>query len=193
MGTDKVKNLSRRSLLMTGAASAFTVTGMQTLAQNLPATDEVRRVSGFQSHRWQDHFSNLRNGAILSDTVGRYLYYWSEDGLVEKIYPTSVPITDELTRRGRTTIVRKREGPDWRPTANMLKRNPELPAYVEPGPQNPLGTHALYLGWTYYRIHGTNDVRKIGRKSSNGCIGLYNEQIAELFSYAKVGTQVVLI
>jgi hypothetical protein len=47
--------------------------------------------------------------------------------------------------------------------------------------------------WTYYRIHGTHDTRKIGRKSSNGCVGLYNEHIEELFEMAKVGTQVLLI
>jgi L,D-transpeptidase ErfK/SrfK len=56
-----------------------------------------------------------------------------------------------------------------------------------------LGSHALYLSWTYYRIHGTQDTRKIGRKSSSGCIGLYNEHIAELFSKTQVGTQVLLI
>ena len=64
---------------------------------------------------------------------------------------------------------------------------------MPPGPDNPLGTHALYLSWTYYRIHGTHDTRKIGRRSSNGCIGLYNEHIAELFSLTNVGTQVLLI
>ena len=89
--------------------------------------------------------------------------------------------------------MRKRIGPDWRPTPNMLQRDPTLPKYVGPGAENPLGTHALYLSWQYYRIHGTNDTRKIGRLSSNGCIGLFNDQIAELFEYAKVGTQVVLI
>jgi lipoprotein-anchoring transpeptidase ErfK/SrfK len=75
----------------------------------------------------------------------------------------------------------------------MLKRNPEWPAVIGPGPDNPLGTHALYLSWTYYRIHGTHDTRKIGRRSSNGCIGLYNEHIAELFGMTQVGTQVLLI
>lgn len=193
MNAGKSKKLSRRSVLMTGAASGLVVSGLPALAQTLDGNDEVRRVSGFQTYRWQDHFSDLKNGAILSDTVGRYLYFWSEDGQIEKIYPTSVPLTDEMTRRGRTTIVRLREGPDWRPTPSMLKRDPTLPEYVGPGPQNPLGTHALYLGWEYFRIHGTNDIRKIGRKSSSGCIGLYNEQIAELFQLVKVGTQVMLI
>ncbi len=152
-----------------------------------------RRVSGFMTREWQDYFSNRRNGVILVDTQVRALHYWNEEGTIYNVYPTSVPLTPELTRTGRTSIVRKRIGPDWRPTPNMLKRNPDLPTYVGPGPQNPLGTHALYLSWQYYRIHGTNDTRKIGRRSSNGCIGLYNEQIAELFDLAKVGTQVLLI
>jgi L,D-transpeptidase ErfK/SrfK len=51
----------------------------------------------------------------------------------------------------------------------------------------------LYLSWQYYRIHGTHDTRKIGRRSSNGCIGLYNEHVQELYEFAIVGTQVLLI
>ncbi|NNU79403.1 L,D-transpeptidase [Halovulum dunhuangense] len=152
-----------------------------------------RRVSGFLSREWSDHFVTLDNGAILVDINARALHYWSEDERTYKIYPVSVPLSEDLTRTGKTSVVQKREGPDWRPTPNMLKRNPSLPAYVGPGPENPLGTHALYLGWQYYRIHGTNDTRKIGRKSSNGCIGLYNEHIAELFGMAQVGTQVLII
>ena len=98
-----------------------------------------------------------------------------------------------VERLGKTEVVRKVEGPDWRPTPAMVERNPEWPPYVPPGPNNPLGTHALYLSWQFYRIHGTHDTRKIGRRSSNGCIGLYNEHIAELFSLTNAGTQVLLI
>ena len=92
-----------------------------------------------------------------------------------------------------TSVIQKIIGPSWRPTEAMLIRDPKLPEYVGPGPENPLGTHALYLGWPSYRIHGTNDTRKIGRQSSSGCIGLYNEQIEELFDLVKIGTQVKLI
>jgi lipoprotein-anchoring transpeptidase ErfK/SrfK len=106
------------------------------------------------------------------------------------IYPTSVPMTDELTRRGYTEIVRKKVGPTWTPTENMRRRDPSLPTFMEAGPGNPLGTHAMYLSWPAYLIHGTHDTRKIGRRSSSGCIGLYNEKVAELFELAPVGTQV---
>ncbi len=158
-----------------------------------PKTPARRNASSFRALNWPPYFSNLRNGAILVDIPSRALHYWSEDESIYRLYPTSVPISEELTRKGRTSVIRKVEGPDWRPTPSMKRRNPEWPDYVPPGPDNPLGTHALYLSWTYYRIHGTHDTRKIGRRSSNGCIGLYNEHIAELFAMAKSGTQVLLI
>jgi L,D-transpeptidase ErfK/SrfK len=154
-------------------------------------TPQRRRVSGLRARDWREHFTTLRGDAILCDTVDRVLHYWGEDGFY-RIYPTSVPMTDELTRRGRTEVTLKRPEPEWRPTPNMIARNPDLPRYVGPGPDNPLGTRALNLGWPYYRIHGTNDIRKIGRQSSNGCIGLFNEHIEEVFARARIGTQVVL-
>ncbi|MBD3669411.1 MAG: L,D-transpeptidase [Gammaproteobacteria bacterium] len=199
-------SMSRRAFAAgTLASAAF---GSRALAQSDPAFQEAleneaavarpqggvkRNISSFRSQSWEPYFSNTHNGAILVDTKSRALHFWSEDRSVYKLYPTSVPESPELTRLGRTSVIRKRIGPDWRPTANMLKRNPDWPKYIPPGPENPLGTHALYLSWQYYRIHGTHDTRKIGRRSSNGCIGLYNQHIAELFELTKVGTQVLLI
>ena len=152
-----------------------------------------RNISSFRVLDWRPYFKNLKNGAILSDISSRALHFWSEDEAIYRLYPTSVPISDDLTRKGRTKVVRKVEGPSWAPTPEMRIRNPEWPEFIGPGPENPLGSHALYLSWTYYRIHGTHDTRKIGRRSSNGCIGLYNEQISELFALSSVGTQVLLI
>ena len=150
-------------------------------------------ISSFRALDWKPFFSNLENGAVLVDISSRALHYWSEDEKIYKLYPSSVPLSEELTKRGRTRVIRKVVGPSWRPTAAMLERNPEWPSFMPPGPDNPLGTHALYLSWQHYRIHGTHDTRKIGRRSSNGCIGLYNEHIEELFNMAKIGTQVLLI
>lgn len=205
MSDTRYKSGSRRAFLAGSAAALATPTLVQaqsTSSVNSSATTEnerdinevVRRnVSSFRTLNWQPYFSSTKNGAILVDIDSRAVHFWSEDQSIYKLYPSSVPLTEELTRRGRTGVVKKVEGPSWRPTPSMLERNPDWPEFIGPGPDNPLGTHALYLGWTYYRIHGTHDTRKIGRRSSNGCIGLYNEHIAELFSMAKVGTQVLLI
>lgn len=190
-------DFSRRGFLAGSAAVIGTGAAAQT-ANTTEIESDIsqgvqRNISSFRSLDWQPYFSNLRNGAILVDIQSRALHYWSEDQSIYKLYPTSVPLTDDLTRTGRTEITRKVEGPSWAPTPAMKIRNPEWPDFIGPGPDNPLGTHALHLSWQYYRIHGTHDTRKIGRRSSNGCIGLYNEQIAELYNFANIGTQVLLI
>jgi lipoprotein-anchoring transpeptidase ErfK/SrfK len=198
--TNSASKLARRAFL----SGVTSLTASVAFSQNVDFFGDVdqetsitngslRNISSFRMLDWRPYFKNLKNGAILSDINSRVIHFWSENEEIYKLYPTSVPITDELTRKGRTEVVRKVVGPSWRPTPEMRKRNPEWPDFIGPGSDNPLGSHALYLSWTYYRIHGTHDTRKIGRKSSNGCIGLYNEQIAELFELTKVGSQVLLI
>ena len=190
-------NFSRRGFLAASAAvigtGAAAQTGNSTEMEGNVLEGVSRNISSFRSLNWQPYFSDLRNGAVLVDLQSRALHFWSEDQSVYKLFPTSVPLSDDLTRTGRTSITRKVEGPSWAPTPAMKIRNPEWPDFIGPGPENPLGTHALHLTWQYYRIHGTHDTRKIGRRSSNGCIGLYNEHIAELYNLTTVGTQVLLI
>lgn len=199
----KSKPLSRR-LFVGGAALAVGAGALPAFGQaamegstemETGASSSVRHnASSFRMLNWQDYFQNTRNGAILCDLTSRALHYWSEDQLIYRLYPTSVPLSEDLTRRGKTEVIQKVVNPPWRPTASMKERNPEWPDMVPGGsPDNPLGTRALYLSWPAYRIHGTHDTRKIGRRSSNGCVGLYNEHIQELFEMAKVGTQVLLI
>ncbi len=203
MSSEKMRAVSRRSLLG-GAAALASATALPAWAQSvMDNSTEVendlghnirRNVSSFRSLEWQPYFSTLKNGAILVDITSRALHFWSEDQATYKLYPCSVALTDDLTRRGRTEVVEKVVKPTWRPTPDMRKRYPEWPEVVPGGdPTNPLGPLALYLSWQYYRIHGTHDTRKIGRRSSNGCVGLYNEHITELFAFSKVGTQVLLI
>ena len=191
------QSFSRRGFL--AASAAVIGTGATAQTENSTemeaeiVTGVQRNISSFRSLDWQPYFSSLRNGAVLVDIQSRALHYWSEDESIYKLFPTSVPLTEDLTRTGRTSITRKVEGPSWAPTPAMKIRNPEWPDFIGPGPDNPLGSHALHLTWQYYRIHGTHDTRKIGRRSSNGCIGLYNEHISELYALSGVGAQVLLI
>ena len=203
MPPESRKSLNRRLFMggaaaLTSAAAALPVFAQATAGSTemTPAAGGAVRnnVSSFRMLDWQDYFDNTKKGAILVDITSRALHFWSEDQSIYRLYPTSVPLSEELTRRGRTEVVEKVLNPTWRPTPSMRERNPDWPEVVEGGsPDNPLGTRAMYLSRTYYRIHGTHDTRKIGRRSSNGCVGLYNEHIQELFDMAQVGTQVLLI
>lgn len=111
--------------------------------------------------------------------------------------PTTFPIgigREGLeTPTGQTRVVRKKDGPTWTPTARMRREDPDLPRVVPAGPDNPLGTHALYLGWPTYLLHGTNKPYGIGRRVSSGCIRLYPENIKELFKIIPVGTKVSVV
>ncbi len=200
MSEDRGSTITRRALLGAAAAAAglaampaWAMNGSTEFEQGASASTR-HNISSFRMLDWRPYFDDTRKGAILVDLTSRALHFWSEDQSIYRLYPTSVPLSEDLTRRGRTEVVQKVVNPPWRPTPAMRERNPEWPEMVAGGaPDNPLGVRALYLSWTYYRIHGTHDTRKIGRRSSNGCIGLYNEHIVELFDMAQVGTQVLLV
>ena len=195
------ERLPRRAFLGAAAALGAGLLTVPARAQDgttefaPPASSTIRNnISSFRMLDWKQYFDNTKKGAILVDITSRALHFWSEDQSVYRLYPTSVPLSEDLTRRGRTEVVQKVMNPPWRPTPSMKERNPDWPDLVPGGaPDNPLGTRALYLGWPAYRIHGTHDDNKIGRRSSNGCFGLYNHHIAELYALVAVGAQVKVI
>lgn len=105
---------------------------------------------------------------------------------------------------GTATIQVKKKWPTWRPTDEMIERDPKAYAkfidndYVQPGGRdNPLGARALYLFQngrdTYYRIHGTNEPSSIGRSVSNGCIRMINDHVRDLYERVPIGTVVTVM
>lgn len=193
--------ISRQRLLGTGVALLGAGLAAPALAQQANSTEigrEISRstrhnISAFRTLSWQDHFSETRGG-VIGATSSRALQHWGEDLSVFRLYPTSGPLTEELTRLGITEVLDKVVAPPWRPTPSMRERNPGWPGFAPGGdPMNPLGPHALYLSWQDYRIPGTHDTRRIGRRSPNGGLGLCSEHTAELFQLAQVGTQMKLI
>jgi lipoprotein-anchoring transpeptidase ErfK/SrfK len=98
---------------------------------------------------------------------------------------------------GTHKITRKAEWPTWTPPKEMIEREAArghyLPASMDGGPANPLGSRAMYLGSTLYRIHGTNAPWTIGYAVSSGCIRMRNEDVIDLYDRVDVGTRVVVI
>lgn len=133
-----------------------------------------------------------RNGIVINLAEMR-LYYFKNHGQAPLTYPISVGREGLQTPTGTTKITRKKDGPTWRPTDRMREEDPSLPVSVPPGPQNPLGTHALYLGWPQYLIHGTNKPYGIGRRVSSGCMRMYPEDIKTLYPKVPVGTPVTAV
>jgi lipoprotein-anchoring transpeptidase ErfK/SrfK len=130
-------------------------------------------------------------GTVVISTRERRLYYVLGNGRAIQ-YGVGVG-RPGFTWSGTKTVTMKREWPDWRPPAQMLRRRPDLPRYMPGGPDNPLGARAMYLGSSLYRIHGSNEPHTIGQAVSSGCIRMTNDDVVDLYSRVKVGTRVVVI
>ena len=81
-----------------------------------------RNLSSFRMLDWRPYFSNTRNGAILVDIDSRAEHYWSEDQSIYKLYPSSVPLTEDLTRSGRPPLIKTVDGPRRRPATSASVR-----------------------------------------------------------------------
>ena len=130
-------------------------------------------------------------GTIVISTEERRLYYVTGRGEAIR-YAVGVG-RPGFEWSGTRSVTMKREWPDWRPPAEMLRRRPDLPRYMPGGLDNPLGARAMYLGGTLYRIHGSNEPETIGQAVSSGCIRMTNEDVVDLYNRVKVGTKVVVL
>jgi lipoprotein-anchoring transpeptidase ErfK/SrfK len=134
--------------------------------------------------------SNYAPGTIVVDTRERRLYLVTGDGQAIR-YGIGVG-RDGFRWGGVHRVTAKKEWPGWTPPAQMLRRRPDLPRYMEGGPDNPLGARALYLGSTLYRIHGSNEPETIGQAVSSGCFRMVNDDVIDLYNRVQVGAKVVV-
>lgn len=134
---------------------------------------------------------NETPGTIVIDTANKYLYLVEGGGQATR-YGIGVGRPGFLWR-GTKTVSMKREWPDWRPPAEMLRRRPDLPRHMAGGIENPLGARALYLGSSLYRIHGTNEPNTIGLNVSSGCFRLTNDDVVDLYSRVRIGARVKVL
>ena len=141
-------------------------------------------------------------GQLLVLPRSFYLYYVTEPKEAIR-YGVGVGRAG-LEFTGDAVIQVKKEWPTWRPTNEMIERDPRAYArfidndYIMPGgPTNPLGARALYLFQngvdTYFRIHGTTQPETIGHSASNGCIRMLNDHVIDLYSRVPLQTKVIVL
>ncbi|MDU8909944.1 L,D-transpeptidase [Aestuariicoccus sp. MJ-SS9] len=145
---------------------------------------------------------DLAPGQILILPKAHFLYYITDEGQAMR-YGVGVGKAG-LEFTGTAKIGAKKKWPTWRPTQEMIEREPRTYEkfvdndYVQPGgPGNPLGSRALYLFQngrdTFFRIHGTTAPRSIGRSVSNGCIRMLNQHVEDLYERVPMGTKVTVL
>lgn len=139
-----------------------------------------------------------RDGVTLNIAEFRMYYYPRNSGQVVT-YAHGIGRQDWKTPLGKTKIINKVKNPSWNPPASIRREHAAdgdiLPAVVPPGPHNPLGSRALYLGIPGYRIHGTDidKVYGIGMQITHGCVRMYPEDIEQLYDLVPSGTNVYIV
>ncbi|HPX62404.1 MAG TPA: L,D-transpeptidase family protein [Deltaproteobacteria bacterium] len=139
-----------------------------------------------------------RKGIVVNLASMRLFQYGDQNGQMQVMtYPVGIGTIERPTPRGSTRVLRKAFRPTWHVPASIAadhrKKGDPLPGKIPPGPDNPLGEYALYLGKSGYLIHGTNKLASIGLQATNGCLRLYPENIAQLYKDTPVNTPVMIV
>jgi lipoprotein-anchoring transpeptidase ErfK/SrfK len=201
-------------LIATGLGLAFLALGMTSVqAQGLQpgwrfqpppgvivSPDKPRHALAIQGNQYVspvylrqvvNYSTTEKAGTIVVDTRAHFLYLVLGNGRALR-YGIGVARSG-FEWKGTHRVTRKAEWPSWTPPAEMRKRQPGLPAFMEGGPNNPLGARALYLGSTLYRIHGTSEPWSIGQNVSSGCIRMVNADVIDLYNRVSTGAKVVVL
>ncbi|HYR05459.1 MAG TPA: L,D-transpeptidase family protein [Gallionella sp.] len=141
-----------------------------------------------------------RQGIVINLAAMRLFYFpKTKPGELQQVitHPIGIGRTGWRTPEGNTKIVSKAEAPAWTPTPAIRKEHAAdgdpLPKVVPPGPDNPMGTRVLRLGWPEYAIHGTDKPPSIGLRGTHGCLRLYPEDIIGIYDAVPVGTPVTVV
>lgn len=135
----------------------------------------------------------LDEGIIINVAEMRLYYFFSAMGRkYVKTFPIGIGTEGFDTPIGTYKVTAKVKDPVWHIPESIRDEYPELPDFVPPGPDNPLGKYWIQLS-DGYGIHGTNRPFGIGRRVSHGCIRLYPEDIKGLFNLAGPGTKVKIV
>ncbi|MFN2361671.1 MAG: L,D-transpeptidase family protein [Marinobacter sp.] len=135
-----------------------------------------------------------REGIVINLAEYR-LYYFTENSV--QVYPVGVGTEDNPSPLTDAEVTMPLESPAWYPPASIRAEyeasGDYLPRMIPPGPNNPLGTHALMLSEKGYLIHGTNKLFGVGMQVSHGCFRMYNEDISRFVYEVRKGTPVRVI
>ena len=137
--------------------------------------------------------TRTRRGIVVNVAEMRLFVHSSDRSKTVTTFPIGIGDQGKETPVGTFIVVEKIRNPAWNVPESIRKEEPDLPAIVPPGPDNPMGSHALRLSNGTLLIHGTNRPWGIGTRSSHGCIRLYQEDIARLFEMVRRGTPVVIV
>jgi lipoprotein-anchoring transpeptidase ErfK/SrfK len=141
---------------------------------------------------------------VVNNERALYLMGGGVNGLTLR-YPVAIGTPYEMWT-GLERVTSKKMYPSWVPVRRYEASSYQMSRFPEHSDRdtrftlvrggahdNPLGSRALYLGPTLWRIHGTNAPQSIGQATSDGCIRMHNDHVADLYDRVGIGTLVFVV
>lgn len=137
-----------------------------------------------------------REGIVINLAEYR-LYYFPKGRDVVYTYPLGIGREGWNSPIATGRVTAKTPNPGWTPPQSIRDEHAAdgdpLPAYVPPGPDNPLGPFKFTLSMPGYLIHGSNKKFGIGMRVSHGCFRMLNHNVLKLAELVPVGTSIRVI
>ncbi|MBV8957738.1 MAG: L,D-transpeptidase family protein [Actinobacteria bacterium] len=130
-------------------------------------------------------------GTVILVRTGENKLYLYKNGVVTATYGVATGQPAFPTPTGTWRVLYKMVNPTWNnPHSTWSTKMPEK---IGPGPDNPLGTHAMALNAPGILIHETSDAGSIGYNASHGCIRMRPSDEQALFPLVPSGTPVIVV
>lgn len=135
-----------------------------------------------------------RKGIVINLPEMRMYYYSGNEVLT---YPIGIGKPGKTIPVTTSKVTYKKTNPFWYPPQDIrefnLAQGVILPRVLPPGPDNPLGTYAIYMSVPTYLIHSTIFPESVGRRASFGCIRMYETDIESFFPTVNKGIPIEIL
>ena len=136
--------------------------------------------------------AKLTIGRIEVDKSRQTVKALDQQGALVAFFPATVGSEEKPTPNGTLKVISSDPNPTYRYNPNYRFKGvrSQHPFKINPGPNNPVGSHWIGLSGEGYGIHGTATPSKISKSESHGCIRLTNWDASLIGSNVKKGTPV---
>ena len=136
--------------------------------------------------------TKLTIGRIEVDKPRQTVKAFDQQGALVAFFPATVGSEEKPTPSGTLKVVSSDANPTYRynPDYKFKGVRTNRPFTIEPGPNNPVGSHWIGLSSEGFGIHGTPNPSKVSKAESHGCVRLTNWDASLLGSNVKKGIPV---
>ncbi len=136
--------------------------------------------------------TKLTIGRIEVDKPRQTVKAFDQQGALVAFFPATVGSEEKPTPSGTLKVVSSDANPTYRynPDYKFKGVRANRPFTIEPGPNNPVGSHWIGLSSEGFGIHGTPNPSKVSKAESHGCVRLTNWDASLLGRNVKKGIPV---